>query len=102
VAGEILQHRTRHRRAIEHGTGLAQEDSAGLRQLDAAPDPVEQLDLITGFQRGNGGRRRRLAHAEGFGGTRHVSVFGNLDEDTKLIERHQSIIPIVMKQSIDK
>ena len=49
AAGEILEHRTRHRSAVEHGACLAQEYPAGLGQLDAATDAVEQLDLIAGL-----------------------------------------------------
>ena len=88
VYGEIFKHGAGGRGAVEHGARLGQKAAADLGQFDAAPHAVEQLCPVAGLQRADGGRHRRLRHADAFGGPRHVTALGNRDKNAELIKCH--------------
>ncbi len=67
---------------------LLQEQAASIRQADAAPDPVEQMHAVAGFQRRNRRRSRRLRDVQHPGGGGHMLALGDGDEDAQLFKSH--------------
>jgi len=63
-AGEIGQRQLGRGDLGEHGFRFLPKGDTRVRQLDPAPDPMEQLDRVAGFQGGDRGARRRLGQIE--------------------------------------
>ena len=86
--GQLGEHKLRGFRPGQDRLGLAQEQASGLRQLDAAADPAEQLGAVAPFQRADRGADRRLRQVQSFRRPRDMLPLGDGDEDAKLFEGH--------------
>ena len=87
-AGKVGQHLLRRRRPRQHGARLGKKEPAGLRQHDAAANPVEQPRGVARLQRGNGGAGRRWGEVELLGGAGDMLKLGDGDEDAQLLQCH--------------
>src|SRR5580693_5256694 len=72
----------------QNGASLDKKQRAGLGQLNAAADSVEEFCAMASFQRRNRGADRGLRNVERFGGARDMLAFGDGDENAELFERH--------------
>ena len=68
--------------------GFCEEDAAGFRQLDAAPDPIEQLRVMPRLQSRDRMARGGLREIQGVGGLRNVLSVGDRNENAKLLQGH--------------
>jgi hypothetical protein len=67
---------------------VSQQVFALRRELDAAPDPVEELHSQIGFQVTDLAGEGRLADVDLLGGLRHAALLGDADEIAEMPELH--------------
>jgi hypothetical protein len=74
--------------ARQHGPCLCQEDLAGIRQLNAAPDPIEQPGVVPCLQSRYRVARGGLRKVQGARSLRDVLSLGDGHKDAELLEGH--------------
>ena len=89
---QIGQGHLRRSGAGENGSSFIQENETGLVQDDIAANPVEQTDVMTRLERGDGGADCRLGQVEFRRSLGDVLAFGHRDEDPELFEGHQEAL----------
>jgi hypothetical protein len=71
-----------------HRPRLREKRLAGLGQLDAPADAIEQLRVVARLQRRDRVARRGLSEIQRLGGLSEVLAFSDRDEDAVLLEGH--------------
>jgi hypothetical protein len=72
----------------QHRPRFCEEDAAGLRQLDAAPDPIEKLRIMPRLQGCDSVARSGLREIQRACGVRDVLSLRHRHENTKLLQSH--------------
>ncbi len=74
----------------QHRPGFREEDSASFRQLDAAPDPIEELRIMPRLQGCDGVARSGLREIQRASGVRDVLSLGPPRKYEVAPESHRS------------
>ena len=72
----------------DDGPRLREKRLAGLGQLDAAADSIEELRVMARLQRRDRMARRGLREVQRLGGSSDVLAFSDRDEDAELLKGH--------------
>ena len=87
-AAQLRQHQFGGLGPRQRRPRLVEEDAAGLGELDAAADAVEEGGAVAVLEHADGRADRRRRQVERRGGLGEVLAFGDGDEDAKLVEGH--------------
>ncbi len=79
--------------ARKHGRGFGEQQPAGVGQLDAAADAIEEMGREMRFEMGDGRARGGLRKVERFGAAGDVALLRDRDEDAQLFQRQPHLTP---------